>query len=78
VTTGGTSSTFACIPGCYPPPALSNYNSATDLQLKGQSVDSIVPWPPAAVGIARQNPPGEQDGEQAGSDLKPRRAKSSD
>jgi hypothetical protein len=35
VTTGGTSNTFACMPGCYPPPALSNYSSATDLQLKG-------------------------------------------
>jgi hypothetical protein len=23
------------MPGCYPPPALSNYSSATDLQLKG-------------------------------------------
>jgi hypothetical protein len=23
------------MPGCYPPPALSNYSGATDLQLKG-------------------------------------------
>jgi hypothetical protein len=29
------------MPGCYPPPALSNYNSTTDLQLNRASVQAM-------------------------------------